>query len=622
MLAVNFIARWARGIGRLFAPALVLLAFVVWPAPLNAQDQQAPQFFRNEIETIYLINLERRAVGLGPLAWNAELTMAARDFARDTIENRNDSYCGHVDSQNRSAAQRVRAAGYSHPDIVAENSLCGYLVAAAAVKGWMKSPPHRANILHGDLREAGAGYYRNGAGYAVLDLGLDRDYAPLVINNEAPATSDPSVQLYLYDQDAGDDWTGVGATQSMMIANTPDFAGAQWEPYRVERAWMLPAGQGWRTVYVKTRDRLGRTTVVHDSIYLGSQIPDDELLLAYATEVDTGFVLSSLRAEGYTHIQYSVNWLADDSNENFELLNGSGYRINDAAAVGGNAFRMPGGGATAAAMNWATNPLGKQAGIAYFRLKIADNSTAQLAATLVVGDGSKDVAVRRLASDQFAVAGQYQEFAVPFTPSGASNGLLIFTVTRSGAADLDWDVVTIYAPPQPAVAPVTFVAPGEYYRSNGVQARLVAPDGGDGFGSVFSAPIEVHPHRQALGGEPSSSAPVLQIKPSVLVFNAPNAGGGLLEAAVTLVCPTCGESVVWVVESDAAWLDVSIVGGQLQVTVDAAALLAGSINSATITISVAGRSDIAAIRLPVTVLLGQLDVLFPNRLYIPAVMRR
>ena len=245
---------------------------------------------------------------------------------------------------------------------------------------------------------------------------------------------------------------------------------------------------------------------------------------------------------------------------------------------------------------------------------------AQLAATLVVGDGSKDVAVRRLTADQFAVAGQYQEFAVPFTPSSSSNGLIVLTVTRNGRSDLDWDVTSLYTAPQPAVAPLNFVAPDGYYRSNGVQARLVAPDSGGAFGTLFSAPIEVHPHRQALAGGPFPATPVLQINPTALVFNTPTTGGGLLDAVVAVTCSTCSEDSTWVVESDAAWLSVTLVGGYLQVQVDPSALATG-IHTATITISLVGEPDIPAIVLPVTVLIGHLNVLFPTQLYIPTVLR-
>ena len=625
MLAAKLTARRGDRVSRLLASlVLLLLALLTLPDPAAAQDQQDAALFRDELEVVRLINVERRAAGLAPLAFNAELTTAARAFARDAVENQA-NYCGHVDSQGRSAAVRMRDAGYSHLDVAAENALCGYLDPAAAVKGWMKSPPHRANILNADLREVGVGYYRNaaGSGYAVLDLGADLDYGPLVIDNDAAVTNDTQVRLYLYDQDADDDWQGVGPTLSVMIANTPDFAGASWEPYMVERDWTLLSGEGWRTVYVKTRDRLGRTTIVHDSIYLGSAIPDDQLSLSYATQVETGFSLDPLDAAGYSHIQFSLNWLADDSDENFARMNGSGERVNDAAAMGGNAYHLASGGTLA--MNWGSSPLGKGAGVAYFRLRIGDNSGGREAAVLTVNDGVADVAVRRLPANAFAAPGQYQEFAVPFTPSAKGNGLVVLSVGRSGSADLYWDTATLYTPPQAATAPLTFVAPAGYYRSSGIQARLVTPGGsGDGADTVFSAPVEVYPDLNKLASVPVPADSPLQVNPTELFFTAPSAGE-VLSATVALACPACADDPAWVVVSDAAWLSATVQGsgaqGSLRVQVDSSGLQ-GDVYTGTITLSVRGRDDIPPITLSVTVLIGQLDVLLPDKLYIPVVLRR
>jgi hypothetical protein len=482
----------------------------------------------------------------------------------------------------------------------------------------MRSDHHRANILDARLREAGVGYYRNaeGAGYVVLDLAADQDYAPLVIDGEAATTPDTQVHLYLYDQDSGGNWQGVAATRSMMISNLPDFAGAQWEPYAHEREWTLAPGEGWRTVYVKTRDSLGRTTIVHDSIYLGSQIPDAALSLAYATQVDVGFVLDPLAAGAYSHIQFSINWLADDTDENFAL--GAGERINDAAAAGGNAYRL--GPAPAVATNWRSSPLGIQAGVAYFRLKISDNSSAQPAATLTVGDGSQEVGVRHVAANEFAVAGQYQEFAVSFSPSATSTGLLVLTVIRHGPGELIWDTTELYTAPQRAAAPYTFTAPGGYHRAAGVRARFITP--GEGGAIEFaSTAIEVYPHLRELSEDPPAPDPAIRVTPAELAFSAPNAAGGLVSGTVVIACPACGTELTWVVNSSAGWLTANAAGGYLQVQANPAALGPG-IHTATITLSVASRPDIAAIRLPVTLTVGQVGVQLPPQLFIPAVMRR
>ncbi len=602
----------------LFLLALLLIAQIVTPHAAHAQ--QDAVLLRDELQILYLVNLERRQAGIAPLAWNAEMTESARWFAQDAVETLGAGYCGHTDSLGRSSNQRIRDAGYTGSGTTAENAMCGYVPPATTVKGWMNSPGHRANMLNPDLREAGVGYYLNAAGngFVVLDLGYDRDYAPLVIDNDALTTSDRNVRLYVYNQDTGDGWSGAGPTLEVMISNTANFVGAQWEPYVAEKDWTLDAGDGWRTVYVKTRDRLGQTTVVHDSIYLGSSPADDALTLEYATHVDEGFNLAGLPG-GYTHIQFSLNWLADDSDEHFELLDGQGERINDAAALGGSAFRLVGGSGSATAWSWSSSPFGKLPSVAYFRLKVADNGSSQEVATVSVNDGKNEVATRQLLGSDFAVAGQFQEFAVPFTPSEAGNGLIVLFVRRSGSSDILWDGTSLYTPPAPVSDPYTFVAPNRYYRSSGVQVRLVTPGASDRATASFSDPLVAYPH---IGGleDGGTTSPVLRVSPASLVLSTPSDANPPPDAQVALTCAGCG-AVTWEASSDAAWLQATIVDGQLWIHADPAALDAG-VHNGTVTLAVTGRPDIAPVTLPVSLIVGNVESLFPSHLYMPAIVRR
>jgi hypothetical protein len=575
--------------------------------------------FRDELQILYLVNMQRRQAGLAPLAWNAEMTEAARWFAHDATETMGAGYCGHTDSLGRSSDQRIREAGFTGRGTTAENAMCGFVTPAATVDGWMNSSGHRANILNARLREAGVGYYRNiaGSGYAVLDFAYDRDYAPLVIDNEALTTPDPTVSLYLYDQDTGSGWSGVGPTLEMMIANSPDFAGAAWEPYVAEKEWTLAAGEGWRTVYVKTRDRLGQITIVHDSIYLGNRAADNQLALEYATQVDEGFTLRGLPG-GHTHVQFSLNWMADDGDEHFELLEGQGERINDPAAIGSSAFRLTGGSGTSFAWSWNSSPFGKAPAVAYFRLKAADNRSGTPVATLSVSDGKNEVATRTLLGNEFAVPGQYQEFAVPFTPSTAGNGLIVLFVRRTGASDIVWDATTLYTSPVPVADPFTYKTPNSYYRSSGVQARLVTP-GADGKATTtFSEPLLAFPHLGQLEGGTDTPAAIVRVSPTTLMLSTPGTSTPPSAALVALTCTNCG-AATWAASSDVAWLKVSIVDGQLRVEADPASLPSG-VYYGVITLTVAGRDDIAPITLPVSLAIGSLETLFPNHIYLPAVL--
>ncbi len=235
MLFVHHPGRKAKALAALLAVSLSCIPNLAFPRIAHAQ--QDAVLFRDEMQTLFLVNMQRRQAGLAPLAWNAEMTESARWFARDAVETLGPTYCGHSDSLGRNSGQRIHDAGYIGDGSSAENAMCGYLPPEKTVQGWMNSTGHRTNMLNPDMREAGTGYYRNAAGngYSVLDLAYDRDYAPVVINDEALSTSDRTVRLYIYDQDTGDGWAGVGPTLEIMISNSPDFAGAQWEPYVTEK---------------------------------------------------------------------------------------------------------------------------------------------------------------------------------------------------------------------------------------------------------------------------------------------------------------------------------------------------------------------------------------------------
>ena len=62
---------------------------------------QTPTLATDEAQTVYLINLQRRARGVGPLRANRQLTEAARWFSWDSVENEPSGFCGHTDSQGK-----------------------------------------------------------------------------------------------------------------------------------------------------------------------------------------------------------------------------------------------------------------------------------------------------------------------------------------------------------------------------------------------------------------------------------------------------------------------------------------------------------------------------------------
>lgn len=95
-----------------------------------------------ETAVLTLVNRERAAAGCPALRWSRHLGTAARLHSVDMAER---NYFSHTSLDGRSPADRMRAQGYSRPG--GENIGAGYRTAEAAVKGWMDSSGHRANIL-------------------------------------------------------------------------------------------------------------------------------------------------------------------------------------------------------------------------------------------------------------------------------------------------------------------------------------------------------------------------------------------------------------------------------------------------------------------------------------------
>jgi uncharacterized protein YkwD len=107
-----------------------------------------------------LLNVERTTRGLVALRSNQRLARASVGHSSDMVRH---MYFGHDTPQGVSLLDRVRSTGYlkSRSDwTVGENIAWGSGTlgsAQALVDAWMKSPPHRANILQRRYREIGVG---------------------------------------------------------------------------------------------------------------------------------------------------------------------------------------------------------------------------------------------------------------------------------------------------------------------------------------------------------------------------------------------------------------------------------------------------------------------------------
>ena len=98
-----------------------------------------------------LINAERAQHGCGPLTINTQLNQAA---LRQSEAMARQHFFNHNDPDGTTPGQRIRDTGYIF-QMMGENIEAGTDTAEEAVKVWMNSPGHRANILTCAYKETG-----------------------------------------------------------------------------------------------------------------------------------------------------------------------------------------------------------------------------------------------------------------------------------------------------------------------------------------------------------------------------------------------------------------------------------------------------------------------------------
>jgi len=548
--------------------SIIILIILLSFAPPKAQgttDQAADLLF-DEARTVYLGNLQRRQNGVPPLRWNRQLTDAARWFSWDSTENRPSGFCDHQDTLGGWPGDRTLRFGYLG-GAGAENAFCGYVTPDNAIQGWMNSAGHRANLLDPNSREIGLGYYRrssDGRGYVTQDFGADAVYAPVIIEDEALNTTSQQVALYIYDRQNGGGFSEFNPATEMMVSKDRCFTGASWEPFQTAKSWSLDPGQGWRSVYVKTRDTLGRTMTVSDTIYLGGSLPLSELGYAQMSTTTDRVTLYDLNGGNFSQVQFSLDWRVDNTFSTFGLNWGNGQAVNDASAWGGSAFRMYDGDGESMAWVWTTEFIRNTPMIAYVRLKVSNNqSTNEVARIAVEGD-----AVPRqitLKGTDFISPNQYQEFAIPFS-FVTGQDFLIFEFWRSGTADVVFDALTIFTTPQSISSPHTWVVPGGNYRGQGVWVRYTNGS------TQFSAISEANTSSNGIGL--SGANPV---------FLGEQSGSPPYPQFVRILQLGC-QAIPWQVTDDRSWISTSGQGDQVAISINQAGLAIGTY-SGTVTVT-------------------------------------
>jgi uncharacterized protein YkwD len=124
---------------------LALCATVVFGADAKAEQkgQEGLQLAQIERNIVFYTNAARKRYGLPPLEIDPGLVRSAR------------SHCAWMTRHRSLAHTRMP---------VAENIAMGQRNSREAVRDWMSSPGHRANILNRSYRRIGAAAYRTQGG--------------------------------------------------------------------------------------------------------------------------------------------------------------------------------------------------------------------------------------------------------------------------------------------------------------------------------------------------------------------------------------------------------------------------------------------------------------------------
>ena len=127
------------------------------PAPLSADEERA----------VALVNADRAAQGLPPLAVNMTLVELARDNAQDMIDRK---FSSHTSPEGEGLEGRLARYGVNYRS--AGENLAMNVSVDAAERALINSPGHRANILGADYSEVGIGVRRgiDGAVYIVQEF--------------------------------------------------------------------------------------------------------------------------------------------------------------------------------------------------------------------------------------------------------------------------------------------------------------------------------------------------------------------------------------------------------------------------------------------------------------------
>ena len=147
-----FLSAIASKLARLMV--VVPLAALLFATPAGAATVQEQE------RVIALVNEQRAAHGLGPLAWEQRLTNSAEGYAAYMATA---DFFAHTGLDGSRMVGRNEAHGYLGWVFMGENLAAGQPTPERVVAAWMNSPTHRANVLADAACEIGIGHAHTGS---------------------------------------------------------------------------------------------------------------------------------------------------------------------------------------------------------------------------------------------------------------------------------------------------------------------------------------------------------------------------------------------------------------------------------------------------------------------------
>lgn len=132
---------------------LIVVGFVanVWLTPRHAVlGVQSDMSINSLLRDTNVARTSSHELGL---SLNAQLTQAANAKAADMAT---ENYWAHVSPAGKTPWAFIQQSGYQY-QAVGENLAYGFVNSTAALKAWLNSPDHRANILNASYRDVGFG---------------------------------------------------------------------------------------------------------------------------------------------------------------------------------------------------------------------------------------------------------------------------------------------------------------------------------------------------------------------------------------------------------------------------------------------------------------------------------